>query len=92
MTIATKLNNEAKIAKNVSSKLKIKNNFFALGSNPYKSSVKQLSLISNGISSFDHSIFNKINKNFFKKFDISSSGWGLDIFFQGLYSIVLLKH
>ena len=85
LTIATKLNNEAKIAKNVSSKLKIKNNFFALGSNPYKSSVKQLSLISNGISSFDHSIFNKINKNFFKKFDISSSGWGLDIFFQGLY-------
>lgn len=91
LTIATKLNNEAKIAKNVSSKLKIKNNFFALGSNPYKSSVKQLSMISNGISSFDHSIFNKINKNFFKKFDISSSGWGLDIFFQGLYIPTIKK-
>lgn len=85
VTISTKLNNEVKVAKEVSKKLSIKNNFFSLGQNPYKSKIKEMSLRANGRSSFDHLIFLNIKRNFFNKFDISSSGWGIDIYFQGYY-------
>ena len=85
VTITTKLNNEAKVAKKVSDVLGVKNYFFPLGNNPYKNKIKEMSIVTNGTSSFDHCIFLNIKKNFFKKYDLSSSGWGIDIYFQGYY-------
>jgi len=90
VTFAPSLNNEAKIAKEVSDALNVKNSFFSLGADAYKAHYKKMSLLSYGNSSFDHSIFAAIKKVFFNKFDISSSGWGIDIYFQGYY-IPLIK-
>ena len=90
-TVAPKFNNEAKVAKEVSDTLGIKNNFFSLGVNPYKNKINEMSILTNGTSSFDHSIFLNIKKSFFNKFDLSSSGWGIDIYFQGYYIPLIRK-
>ena len=91
-TVAPKFNNEAKVAKEVSDTLGIKNNFFSLGVNPYKNKINEMSILTNGTSSFDHSIFLNIKKSFFNKFDLSSSGWGIDIYFQGYYIPLIRKN
>ena len=91
VTVAPKLNNEAKVAIEVSDMLGVKNNFFPLGDNPYKNRIKEMSILANGTSSFDHSIFLNIKKSFFNKFDLSSSGWGIDIYFKGRYIPLIQK-
>lgn len=83
-TFAPYLNNEAKIAKEVSGLLGVKYNLVKFGDNPYKNLITEMSSITSLIYEFDHSLFLNLNKKQCKNYNLSTSGFGVDSFFQGL--------
>ena len=83
-TFAPSLNNEAMVAKKVSKNLNLKNDLISFGENPYKNLIKEMSLLNPINFEFDHSLFLNLDKKKSKKYEFSTSGFGVDSFFQGL--------
>lgn len=83
-TFAPSLNNEAKVAEKVTKNLNLKNDLISFGKNPYKNLIKEMSLLNSMIYEFDHSLFLNLDKKKSKKYELSTSGFGVDSFFQGL--------